>query len=84
MLKQIHKSIATPLAIIFNKSLTEGKFPDLMKLADIVPIHKSKERYLTTNYSINHCVQATGESHIQKNLLLPQQHRTVIPEPVWF
>ena len=50
MLNQIHTSIALPLSIIFNKSLTEGKFPDLMKLADIVPIHKSKERYLTTNY----------------------------------
>ena len=50
MLKQLHTSIVQPLVIIFNKSLTEGKFPDLMKLADIVPIHKAKEKYLTTNY----------------------------------
>ena len=50
MLKQLHTSIVQPLTIIFNKSLTEGKFPDLMKLADIVPIHKAKEKYLTTNY----------------------------------
>ena len=50
MLKQLHTSITQPLTIVFNRSLTEGKFPDLMKLADIVPIHKSKEKYLTTNY----------------------------------
>ena len=50
MLKQLHTSIALPLTIIFNKSLTEGNFTDLMKLADIVPIHKSKEKFLTTNY----------------------------------
>ena len=39
MLKQLHTSLIQPLVIIFNKSLTEGKFPDLMKLADVVPIH---------------------------------------------
>ena len=50
MLKQLHTSITQPLTIVFNRSLSEGKFPDLMKLADIVPIHKSKEKYLTTNY----------------------------------
>ena len=50
MLKLLHTSIVQPLVIIFNKSLTEGKFPDLMKLADIVPIHKAKDKYLTTNY----------------------------------
>ena len=50
MLKQLHASIALPLTIIFNKSLTEGHFSDLMKLADAVPIHKSKEKFLKTNY----------------------------------
>ena len=49
-LKQLYTSITQPLTIVFNRSLSEGKFPDLMKLADIVPIHKSKEKYLTTNY----------------------------------
>ena len=50
MLKQLHTSIAQPLTIIIHKSISEGKFPDLMKLADIVPIHKTKEKFLTTNY----------------------------------
>ena len=50
MLKQLHTSITQPLTIVFNRSLSEGKFPDLMKLAGIVPIHMSKEKFLTTNY----------------------------------
>ena len=43
-------SITGPLTLIFNKSLTEGFFPDLMKYADVVPLYKSKKHYLTNNY----------------------------------
>ena len=43
MLKQLHASIALPLTITFNKSLTEGNFPDLMKLADAVPIQNQRK-----------------------------------------
>ena len=50
MLKTLHLSIVDPLTVIFNKSLTEGCFPDLMKLVDVVPLYKSKEHYLTNNY----------------------------------
>ena len=39
-----------PLSIIFNKSLSEGKFPDKMKLADTVPLHKGKDRGIVDNY----------------------------------
>ena len=50
MLKTLHLAIVDPLTMIFNKSLTEGCFPDLMKYADVVPLYKSKEHYLTNNY----------------------------------
>ena len=50
MLKTLHLSIVGPLTIIFNKSLSEGCFPDRMRYADVVPLYKSKEHYLTTNY----------------------------------
>ena len=50
MLKTLHLSIVCPLTSICNKSLTEGCFPDLMKFADVVPLYKSKEHYLTNNY----------------------------------
>ena len=50
ILKRIQISITTPLEIIFNKSLESGIFPQKMKIADIFPLFKNKERNLCTNY----------------------------------
>ena len=50
LLKQLKDSICAPLTIIFNLSIKHGVFPSKMKLADVVPLFKSKERYLTNNY----------------------------------
>ena len=35
---------------MFNLSMLEGVFPEKMKLAEVVPLYKSKEKYLTNNY----------------------------------
>ena len=50
LLKDLSPVIIYPLSIIFNKSLCEGTFPDKMKLADTVPIHKGKDRCMLDNY----------------------------------
>ena len=50
ILKKLQTSITTPLEIIFNKSLESGTFPQRMKIADIYPLFKNKERDLCTNY----------------------------------
>ena len=50
MLKWLCPVVSGPLSIIFNKSLTEGVFPDTMKFSDIIPLYKNKERYLCNNY----------------------------------
>ena len=50
LLKDLSDVIAEPLSIIFNKSMTEGRFPDKMKSADTVPLYKSKESYIVDNY----------------------------------
>ena len=50
LLKRLINCLLIPLEIIFNKSLTEGKFPDKMKLADIIPLHKSKSTQDCNNY----------------------------------
>ena len=42
--------ICTPLANLFNRSLTEGKFPSCMKLAEIVPLHKGGPPNVPNNY----------------------------------
>ena len=50
LLKEIIDSIAPALSIVFNKSMVAGEFPNIMKLAEIVPLYKGKEHYLETNY----------------------------------
>ena len=50
LLKKICSEILTPLELIFNNSLTTGKFPIDMKKADVVPLYKNKSRDQMTNY----------------------------------
>ena len=50
MLKELNDVISTPLADIFNSSLNTGVFPDLMKLGEIVPLHKGSSRDEVENY----------------------------------
>ena len=50
MLKWIADELLTPLCIIINQSLETGCFPSGMKLADVVPLFKSKDRHLESNY----------------------------------
>ena len=50
LLKELNDSLVSPLEIIFNKSIEEGVFPERMKLADVVPLHKSKDPLESTNY----------------------------------
>ena len=50
LLKEIIDPLAKVLAEIFNKSMATGEFPSIMKLAEVVPLYKSKEHYLESNY----------------------------------
>ena len=38
LLKELNHSITYPLAIIFNQSLESGVFPNLMKMAEVIPL----------------------------------------------
>ena len=44
------KNISTPLKHIFNASLTQGVFPDKLKIAKITPIFKAGEKNEVSNY----------------------------------
>ena len=48
LVKDLSPVLLNPLSIIFNKSLSKGIFPDKMKLADTVPLHK--DRCIVDNY----------------------------------
>ena len=50
MLKALRTSIIFPLCHIFNQSLYEGKFPEMMKWAEVIPLYKGKSMDLMVNY----------------------------------
>ena len=43
LLKKLGKSLSYSLGIIFNQSIASGCFPDMMKVAEIIPLYKGKE-----------------------------------------
>lgn len=50
LLKSTITLIAEPLKHAINKSLETGIFPDKLKIARVIPIHKSKDQTELTNY----------------------------------
>jgi hypothetical protein len=50
LIKSVKHDILTPLAHICNLSFKEGKIPDSMKIAKILPIHKRGDNKLFANY----------------------------------
>ena len=50
MLKTLRASIVFLLCHIFNTSILEGKFPDRMKIAEVIPLYKGKSMDKMINY----------------------------------
>ena len=50
LLKDLHLIFSPVIAILINKSFTDGTFPELLKVANITPIYKKKERNKFGNY----------------------------------
>ena len=36
--------------IIFNNSINEGTFPEMLKIAKVIPAHKKNDEFVTGNY----------------------------------
>lgn len=49
-IKKIANSIIFPLCIAINKSLQSGQVPKMLKTAKVIPIYKSKDEQMFTNY----------------------------------
>ena len=45
-MKKCAKEISEPLALLFNMSFFNGIFPESLKLANIIPIHKKDDKNL--------------------------------------
>ena len=52
LLKYIRNAVAAPLSMIFNESLSQGIFPTCMKLVEVVPLYKGKDRNEKSNYRL--------------------------------
>ena len=50
VMKQIKDVISAPLAKLINTSLRNGLFPNILKIAEVIPIFKSESRDACNNY----------------------------------
>ena len=50
LLKELKEYLLVPLEQIFNLSLIQGIFPDRMKTAKVVPLHKGQNKDIANNY----------------------------------
>ena len=50
MLRAVSKTISEPLAVLFNRSFSEGIFPEAWKMAGLIPIPKKGDKTLPSNY----------------------------------
>ena len=53
IMKQLNDIIASPLAELINKSFQSGIFPDISKIAEVIPIFKSESRVLCSKTLAN-------------------------------
>ena len=81
VIKAIIDLISGPLSRIFNKCITEGYFPKRLKIAHIVPIHKSGDRTCPNNYrpiSILTIFSKIFEKHLYNELLFYFEGNNII------
>ena len=50
MLKHIRDLIVTPLTVLFNSCISAGRFPDVLKIACVTPVHKKGDINDPSNY----------------------------------
>lgn len=71
MLLAVRNEISKPLCLLFNKSLHERVFPDQWKIAYVIPLFKSGDKSLPSNYrpvSLLSCVSKLLEKIVFKNI----------------
>ena len=50
ILKELAKELSKPLTMLFNKSIKDGKIPDIWKIAEVRPIYKKGSKQEAGNY----------------------------------
>ena len=76
ILKAICEAVSLPLCQIFNQSILEGRFPDAMKIAEVIPLYQNKEMDAIINYRSISLLITTSKvykrtySYLEKNNIL--------------
>ena len=71
MLRGVSKSISKPLCILMNRSFEEGIFPDIWKIANVIPIFKKGDKSQPSNYrpvALLSCIGKLQERIVFKNM----------------
>ena len=50
IMKQLVPCFVHPLTFLINKSISQGTFPDELKIAKVLPIYKNEDEQLIQNY----------------------------------
>ena len=50
LLKNCRHELSTPLCLLWKRSLEKGTVPDMLKMSNIIPIHKGGSKSLPVNY----------------------------------
>ena len=80
ILKRNSEQIANPIALLLNQSISTGKFPSILKNANITPIHKSGPKNDPNNYRPISTLSNFSKIFkvLMKNKLMPYLERNKI------
>ena len=62
MLKAVSFEVSKPLAIIMNRSLSEGRFPEVWKRSLVMPLYKKGDKTAPNNYRLISLLSNVGKS----------------------
>ena len=71
MLRGVSKSVSKPLCILMNRSFEEGIFPDIWKIANVIPIFQKGDKSQPSNYplfALLRCIGKLQERVVLKNM----------------
>ena len=81
LIKTHTHQLTVPIAILFNESITNGKFPQFLKHANVIPIYKKGQQENINNYrpiSLLNIFSKIFEKLMKKNLLNYLDSKSVI------
>ena len=72
IIKATFEYLVSPLSHIYNLSINSGIFPDIWKIAKVIPVFKKGQRYLAENYrpiSLLSCFEKIFERLVVKRMM---------------